>query len=366
MTIATTDRVERLRAALEAASLDAILITNEYNRRWVSGFTGTAGWVLVSRDGASLATDFRYWEQSAAQAPEFALYKQEGTTAEWLPGFLESVGQQKVGFEAADVSVATHKQIRDIIAAMPAPKRPALVQSDALVEQVRAVKDTDELSALERAVQLGDEAFSAVAERIEPGWTEKRTAWEIEIYAREHGASAMSFPTIVGGGPWGAQPHCFPREEELQAGQPIVIDMGVVVDGYCSDMTRTIVLGEPDDRFKEIYDIVLTAQETAEATIEAGMTGGEAHMIAHTIIADAGYGDQFGHGLGHGVGLEIHEQPRVGRTSDDALEEGMIITVEPGIYIPGWGGIRIEDMGVIENGKFRNFTTAPKLRMVGA
>jgi Xaa-Pro aminopeptidase len=142
--------------------------------------------------------------------------------------------------------------------------------------------------------------------------------------------------------------------------------MGVVVDGYCSDMTRTIVVGEADDRFQQLYDIVLVAQETAEETIETGMSGAVAHQIAHDIIERAGYGENFGHGLGHGVGLEIHEHPRVGKTSDDAIEEGMVITVEPGIYIPGWGGIRIEDMGVMEDGKYRNFTTAPKLRMLGA
>ena len=361
-----TDRLSRVRAAISAAGLDALLVTNAFNRRYLSGFTGTAGWVLVSQEGAWLATDFRYWEQVGSQAPGFTLHKQEGAQAEWLPGLVGALGGQTLGFEAEDLSVVSHKRLRDTIAGMPAPKRPALVQSEGLVETVRAVKDAQELELLERAVQVGDAAFQAVADQVQPGWTELRVAWEIEKYAREHGAEAMSFATIVGGGPWGAMPHAFPRDEALQAGTPIVIDMGVIVDGYCSDMTRTIVLGEPDAKFQEVYDIVLTAQETAEATVESGMTGGQAHMIAQDIIAEAGYGDKFGHGLGHGVGLEIHEHPRLGRTSDDVLADGMVITVEPGIYLPGWGGIRIEDMGVLENGRFRNFTTAPKLRMVGA
>ena len=170
-----------------------------------------------------------------------------------------------------------------------------------------------------------------MAGQIEPGWSEQRVAWEIERYAREHGAEAMSFATIVGGGPWGALPHAHPRDAPIVAGEPIVIDMGVVVDGYCSDMTRTVVVGWPDEKFTEIYDIVLTAQETAEATIEAGMTGAQAHQIAQEIIAQAGYSDCFGHGLGHGVGLEIHEHPRIGGSSEDVLENGMVITVEPGI-----------------------------------
>ena len=361
-----TDRTGRVRAAVAEAGLDALLVTNGQNRRYVSRFTGSAGWVLVGAEVASLATDFRYWEQAESEAAAFAVYKQQGAAAEWVPGFVEALGRRKVGFEAGDVSVAGHKQLRDLIAAMPPDERPALVQTEGLVEKLRAVKDAEEIAALERAARLGDEAFGAVAGRIEPGWSEQRVAWEIERYAREHGAEAMSFATIVGGGAWGAMPHAHPREEPIVAEEPIVIDMGVVVEGYCSDMTRTIVVGEGDAKFAEIYEIVLTAQETAEATIEVGMTGAQAHQIAQEIITEAGYGERFGHGLGHGVGLEIHEQPRLGGTSEDVLAEGMVITVEPGIYLPGWGGVRIEDMGVLENGRYRNFTTAPKLRLAGA
>ena len=361
-----TDRTTRVRAAIAEAGLDALLVTNATNRRYVSRFTGSAGWVLLGADVASLATDFRYWEQAGSEAVDFSLYKQKGTAAEWIPGFMEALGTRKLGFEAGDVSVAAHKQLRDVIAAMPPAKRPSLVQTEGLLEKLRAVKDAEEIAALERAACLGDESFSAVAGQIEPGWSEQRVAWEIERYAREHGAEAMSFATIVGGGPWGALPHAHPREASIVAGEPIVIDMGVVVDGYCSDMTRTIVAGPPDATFTEIYDIVLTAQETAEATIEVGMTGSQAHQIAQEIIAQAGYGDSFGHGLGHGVGLEIHEHPRLGNGSEDVLENGMVITVEPGIYLPEWGGVRIEDMGVLEEGRYRNFTTAPKLRLAGA
>jgi Xaa-Pro aminopeptidase len=217
------------------------------------------------------------------------------------------------------------------------------------------------VAALHRAVNLGDEAFSAVASRIEPGWTEKRVAWEIEKYAREHGAEGMSFPTIVAAGPWGAMPHAQPRDHPIQEGEPIVIDMGVVVDGYCSDLTRTIVLGKPDPQFHKIYDIVLSAQRTAEELIRSGMTGEEAHMLAHNVIAEAGYGENFGHGLGHGVGLLIHEAPRLAKASKDELADGMVVTVEPGIYITGWGGVRIEDQTVLEGGKLRVMSGAPKL-----
>lgn len=360
-----TDRRARLRAAFAEAGLDGLLITAPPNRRYLTGFSGSAGIVLVTNDRAALATDFRYWEQVETQTPDWELVKQRGRLAEWLPALLQGVGGKKIGFEAGHLTVQGHADLRDAVAAMGPGDRPALAPINGLVEGLRAIKEPGEIAALERAVHLGDAVFAQVAERMEPGWTERRVAWEIERYAREQGAEALSFPTIVGGGPWGAMPHAYPREALIVAGQPIVIDMGVIVDGYCSDLTRTVVIGKPDEQFPRLYDLVLTAQETAEATIEAGMSGNDAHMIAQSLLDEAGYGECFGHGLGHGVGLEIHESPRVGRNSEDLLRDGMVITVEPGVYLPGWGGIRIEDQGVIENGTLRIFTTAPKLRMVG-
>ena len=358
-------RITSLRERLTTEGLDGLLVTDPHNRRYLSGFSGSAGMLLVTSDRAALATDFRYWEQAASQTHDIEIFKQEGSLSAWLPELLAGLGGKRIGYEAGYVSVALHKQLREAIAGMPTGDRVSLVQSEGLVEGLRAVKDEAEKQALERAVRLGDEAFAAVSILVEPGWTEQRVAWEIERYAREHGAEGLSFPTIVGGGPWSAMPHAYPRDEPLREGEPIVIDMGVIVAGYCSDMTRTIVLGKPDAQFGAVYEIVLMAQETAEATIEAGMTGEAAHMIAQAIIAEAGHGERFGHGLGHGVGLEVHEHPRVSSTSEDVIEEGMVITIEPGIYIPGWGGVRIEDQGVIEDGKLRVFTQAPKLRMVG-
>ena len=171
----------------------------------------------------------------------------------------------------------------------------------------------------------------------------------------------MSFPTIVAAGPHGAMPHAMPRDVDVKEGDAVVIDMGVIVEGYCSDLTRTIVVGKPDPKFLEIYDIVLTAQRTAEELIKSGMTGDEGHMFAHDVIAEAGYGENFGHGLGHGVGLLVHEAPRVAKASNDELMDGMIVTVEPGIYLTGWGGIRIEDQCVLQDGKLRIMSNAPKL-----
>ncbi|MBI2723484.1 MAG: aminopeptidase P family protein [Chloroflexi bacterium] len=359
------DRLTRLRAALDGRGLDAALISAPQNRRYLSGFTGSAGYLLIGGDDAVIATDFRYYEQSAAQAPAFRLHKTVGGFDAWVPEMLAGLARKKVGFEPADMTVSVHKAFRKAIESMPEAERPELVPAPDLVEGLRIIKEPGEIQALQRAVDLGDAAMTDVAQRVEPGWTEKQVAWEIEKYIREHGGDGLSFDTIVAGGPWGAMPHAYPRDRKLEAGEGLVIDMGCDVDGYMSDLTRTIILGKPDARFKQIYDIVLTAQLTAEAMVRPGMTGEECHMIAHNVIEAAGYGDTFGHGLGHGIGLQVHEAPRVGRTSSDVLQDDMVFTIEPGIYVTGWGGVRIEDMVVLQDGKPRVMSKAPKLQFAG-
>lgn len=367
-----TSRVEKLRARLAEHDLDAALISNPQNRRYLSGFTGSAGWLLISREEAIIATDSRYYEQATLQAPGFTLHRAANTTetrmgsAEgWLAPLLASQAGRKVGFEAGDVTFSTYKTLKKLTQDLPEGERPQLVATQNLVESLRITKEPEEVAAIQAAVDLGDAAFEAVAERVEPGWTERQVAWEIEKHIREHGGDGLSFDTIVAGGPWGAMPHAYPRDRALEAGEGIVIDMGVKLNGYMSDLTRTIFLGAPDDQFKKIYDIVLAAQCTAEELVRPGMTGEEAHNLALRVIEAAGYGDHFGHGLGHGVGLEVHEAPRLARTSQDKLADGMVFTVEPGIYITGWGGVRIEDMVVMEQGRARVMTRAPKLRFVG-
>lgn len=360
-----TTRVQRLREALAKRDLDAALISHPQNRRYLSGFTGSAGYLLITADDAVIATDFRYYEQSASQAPDFRLHKTIQGFDHWFPPLVGGLGGKKIAFESSDMTVATHKAIMKAIVSLPEADRPELVPTPDLVEKLRIIKEPTEVEALQRAVDLGDAAFAHVAERVEPGWTEKQVAWEIEKYIREHGGDGLSFDTIVAGGPWGAMPHAYPRERELEAGEGVVIDMGCDVGGYMSDLTRTIFLGKPDDQFKKIYDIVLTAQLMAEETVKPGMTGEECHMIAHRVIEASGYGETFGHGLGHGIGLQVHEAPRVGRTSTDVLQDEMVFTIEPGIYITGWGGVRIEDMVVLENGKARIMSTSPKLAFAG-
>ena len=354
-------RLQRLRRVLAERELDAALISNAQNRRYLSGFTGSAGYLLITPDDSVIATDFRYYEQSATQAPDFRLHKVVAGDA-WIAELLVGRAGNKIAFESTDMTVATHKQWAKAIANLPDGERPEFVPTSDLVEGLRIFKEPGEVEALQRAVDLGDAACTDVAQRVEPGWTEKRVAWEIEKYIRENGGDGLSFDTIVAGGPWGAMPHAYPRDRKLEAGEGVVIDMGCDIDGYMSDLTRTIFLGKPDDQFKKIYDIVLTAQLTAEEMVKPGMTGGETHMIAHNVIDAAGYGETFGHGLGHGIGLQVHEAPRVGRTSTDVLQDNMVFTIEPGIYVTGWGGVRIEDMVVLENGKARVMSRAPKLK----
>ncbi len=358
------DRVQRLRTALGERELDGALISNTQNRRYLSGFTGSAGYLLITADDAIIATDFRYYEQSAAQAPDFRLHKTIAGTP-WMETLFEGLGGKKIALESNDMTVATHHQFKKSLSALAEDARPALAPVSGLVEGLRLYKEPGEIEALQKAVDLGDAAFTDVAQRIEPGWTEKQVAWEIEKYIREHGGDGLSFDTIVAGGPWGAMPHAYPRDRKLEAGEGVVIDMGCDVGGYMSDLTRTIFLGKPDDQFKKIYDIVLTAQLTAEDMVKPGMTGNDCHMIAHNVIEAAGYGETFGHGLGHGIGLEVHEAPRVSRTSNDVLNDNMVFTIEPGIYVTGWGGVRIEDMVVLEGGKTRVMSKAPKLQFVG-
>ena len=359
--VAAVRRLKRTRACLDTLGIDALLVTTPSNRRWVSGFAGTAGVVLVTAERSVVATDSRYYEQVGVQATACTLLRANGVMTEWLPVLFEGLGGKRVGFEPDDMTVARYEEWTQAVAALASGDRPKLVPVPHAIETLRAIKDTDEIETLTRAVLLGDAACEHAAAMARPGMPEKQLAWEIQRYAMEHGADDLSFPTIVAGGPWGALPHAIPRDVPLEVGQGVVMDLGTKVDGYCSDLTRTIFLGEPDVQFRRIYDIVLTAQLIAEERIEAGMTGQQAHEIAVTVIREAGYAEYFGHGLGHGVGLDIHEAPRLGPRSDDILADGQVVTVEPGIYIPGWGGVRIEDQCVMEGGRLRRLSTASKV-----
>ncbi len=344
---------------MEKQGLDAFLVSTPENRRYLSGFTGSAGYLLISRDDAVLATDFRYVEQAQKQSPDYRVLRITGSL-DWFPSLLSELKARKVGFEADNLTYAAYQQYTKVLQEKAAENGVSLVATRGVVEELRAVKYPEEVAALQRAIDLADQAFEAVERTIEPGETERQVAWRLERTMRELGADSVSFEIIVAAGPNGAMPHHRPSDRPIAAGEPVVIDMGAKADGYCSDLTRTICLGQPDDTFRKIYDIVLGAQLTAIATVRPGMTGEEADSLARKVIQEAGYGDTFGHSLGHGVGLAVHENPRVGPRSKDVLKEGMLFTVEPGIYITGWGGVRIEDVVSLNSDGARVLSKARK------
>ncbi len=342
----TQNRLTEVRRLLEEKNLQALLVMQAENRRYLSGFTGSAGVLLITPTHAVLSTDFRYWEQSAQQAPDFKVHSAKGSIKDYLPGLIAEAGHPaRIGFENNTVTVAQYQEMQK---ATPQVEWSGV---NGLIENVRAVKDAGELALTQKTIDLAEEGLRHLLSILGPGMIEKQAAWELEKYLRSHGADALSFDTIVASGPNAALPHHHPGERVIQAGEPITIDWGAEIDGYRSDLTRTIVLGSPDAKFREIYGIVLKAQMNALAHIEAGQTGKEADAFARDVIVAAGYGDNFGHGLGHGVGLAVHEQPRASYTvEEERLPANSILTVEPGIYLPGWGGVRIEDMILVKDG----------------
>ena len=337
------DRLDKLRLRLNESELDALLVSTPENRRYISGFTGSAGYLLVSTHEAILATDFRYTQQAQGQSPHFQVIN-VGRDWSWLMDTLRDPGLQKVGFESTHLTVSTYQSITKAIHESSLGPKPSLMATSGMAESLRTIKSTEELELIQRAIDIADRAMDTICSSIQVGETEEDVAWRLERAMRDMGADSLSFDTIVAAGPNGAMPHHRPSDRPIGPGEPVVIDMGAKVSGYCSDITRTICLGEQDETFRRIYDIVLGAQLTAISTVQAGMDATQGDNLARGVISEAGYSDNFGHSLGHGVGLAVHEYPGVGPTSTHILEEGMVFTVEPGIYLPEWGGVRIEDM----------------------
>tara|TARA_Y100001936_G_C16069115_1_gene669315 strand:+ start:690 stop:1775 length:1086 start_codon:yes stop_codon:yes gene_type:complete len=352
-------RLKKLRSKIGNQELDAIFISNAENRRYFSGFTSSAGYLLVTPDQAIICTDFRYTEQAAQQAPDWRV-ERIGGKPDWIANLVKELEIHKIGFEADDMTVNTLERFKKSLKEnnVYAELHPT---SDYGVD-LRAYKDNNELELLENAIDIGDQAFEETASQLKVGMTEKEAAWIFEQAVRVRGAESISFDTIVAVGPNAARPHHEPSDSKIVEGQTIIFDCGARFKGYCSDLTRTLVLGEADDEIKRIYDIVLTAQLAAIELVTSGMTGEDCDAIARNIISEAGHGNDFGHSLGHGLGLEVHEQPGVGPNSKGKLENGMPFTIEPGIYIPGWGGVRIEDVVVLENDKARVLSHARKMK----
>ena len=346
-------------AKLPEREVDAILVSGAENRRYLSGFSGSAGYLFISGERAHLATDFRYTEQATAQAVHFNV-EQVRVGWDWLITQLKESGAKRLGFESQAMTVATYNSLMNAINENSELSRIELVPVADMTDGQRSIKDSDELALLQRAIDASDLAMERVCPAITEGMTEREVGWRMEMAMRDAGADGISFDTIVAAGPNGAMAHHMPTDYVIKRGEPIVIDMGAKVGGYCSDITRTVVVGEPDEMFHKIYNIVLDAQLTAIRDVKTGMNGEEADKLARDVIADAGYGDNFGHSLGHGVGLAVHENPRVSPRSTDPLDVNSVFTVEPGIYLSGWGGVRIEDIVILGEGGATPLSKASK------
>jgi Xaa-Pro aminopeptidase len=341
-------RLTRLRELMDQHQLPALFVSGDHNRRYLSGFTGSSGYLLITADEAYLLTDFRYMTQAAEQAKHFQIVEHQPKAIATVKELLSRRGIRSLGFEQHHVTYSSYSsyaaELGDI----------QLIPAEQLVEELRMVKDADELAIMQEAAELADRAFEHILTVLKPGMTETEVSLSLEFFMRQHGASAVSFDTIVASGERSALPHGKASGRVLKPGDFVKMDFGALYKGYCSDITRTVVLGKPEEKQKEIYDIVLEAQLKALEGIRPGMTGKEADALARDVIKRYGYGDRFGHGTGHGLGLEIHEAPRLSPLSDTVLKPGMTVTVEPGIYLPGYGGVRIEDdIVVTENGNRR-------------
>lgn len=351
-------RLKKLRTSLAEKGLDALLLSRPENLRYLSGFTGSSGWLLISGQNAILATDFRYVEQAKGESPDFEIIQTKQELHDWLPGLVSDLGWHKLGFEANFISYEGYHKLSEAIKTKQTNLK--LVPTTGIVEHLRSVKEPEELGFIIKAAELAEAAFEQAKAIIRPGITEKEVAWEIEKILRQEGSEGIPFEIIVASGPNSALPHARPTEKIICLGEPVLIDMGARINGYCSDFSRTLFLGKADKTFREIYNIVLKAQATAIEGIKSGMDAARADQLARSVVEQAGYGDAFGHGLGHGVGLATHELPTLGPSSSDSLADGMVFTIEPGIYLTGQGGVRIEDMVVLENGKVRVLTKAER------
>lgn len=346
--MSVAQRLERLRGTLEAAGLDALLVTNPENRRYLSGYTGrdggldSAGTLLIGTADVVLITDGRYTEQAARECPDLRVAVRQAPLAPLAAELIREWGCRRLGIEATHLTVAQRDDLEAATRQKGIP--PELVPTRGVVEAQRVVKDTEEIAAIERAVRITDEVFEALLGYLRPGLTERDVAVEIARQMRAHGAEDMAFDPIVASGPNGALPHAVPGDRALALGETITIDMGARYAGYCSDMTRTVCLGEAPTAVRAAYDAVLRAQRLCEEGLRPGLNGQEADALARGALEAAGRGEQYVHGTGHGLGLEIHEDPRLGRLSAEyVLAAGMVVTVEPGVYVTGWGGVRIED-----------------------
>lgn len=346
-------RVEKLRKKMQEENLDSFLITSPYNLRYLTNFTGTTGLAVITLEKAFFITDFRYTEQAAAQAQGFEIIKNVGPIFEEVADLVQKEGLRELGFEETTVSFLEYSVLEEIIDAQ-------LIPISGMIEELREIKDEEEIAIIEKACSIADLAYDHILKMIQPGMTEIEVANQLDFYMRSLGASGVSFETIVASGLRSAMPHGVASKKIIEQGDLITIDFGCYYEGYVSDMTRTFAIGDPGEQLKEIYQIVLEAQLAVLEVAKPGVTGKQLDAVARDYITKHGYGEAFGHSTGHGIGLEIHEGPNVSVRAEKQFVPGNIITDEPGIYLPGIGGVRIEDDLLITSDGNHVLTHSPK------
>ncbi|MGI8316174.1 M24 family metallopeptidase [Halobacillus mangrovi] len=346
-------KLESLRKAIMTEELDGLLIMSPKNRRYISGFTGSSAALLITNKEAKLVTDFRYTGQAAEQAKEFEVIEHKNPMHKEISNQVEKLGLKRIGFEKNHVTYNTYEQYNDELSA-------ELVPTAGLVEKLRLIKTDEEISILKDAIKIADDAFEHILGYIKPGIKEIDVSNELEFFMRKQGATSSSFDIIVASGYRSALPHGVASEKEIQAGELVTLDFGALYKGYCSDITRTVAVGEISDELRNIYNTVLEAQLKGMEGLKAGITGIEADALTRDYIKEKGYGEYFGHSTGHGIGLDVHEGPGLSFRSDQRLEEGMVVTVEPGIYVPNVGGCRIEDDALITKEGNERLSTSTK------
>ncbi|WP_100373446.1 M24 family metallopeptidase [Bacillus sp. FJAT-45037] len=348
------NRIEALRSELKKKGLDGLLITSAHNRQYMTTFTGTAGVAIISESKAVFITDFRYMEQAHEQAKGFEIVQHTGPIFEEVAKQVEAMNIKELGFEQAHLTYEFHQIYNKAI------ESATLVPVAGLVESLRMIKDANEIQLISEAAEIADAAFSHITSFIRPGLTELEVSNELEFFMRKQGAASSSFDIIVASGYRSALPHGVASEKVIEKGELVTLDFGAYYKGYCSDITRTVAVGKVNDELKKIYDTVLEAQLKGMNGIKPGMTGKEADALTRDYITEQGYGEYFGHSTGHGLGMEVHEGPSLSVKSSTELKPGMIVTVEPGIYIAGVGGTRIEDDTLITETGNKSFTKSTK------
>ena len=347
------EKLKNLRNKMREEQIDGLLVASPINRRYITGFTGTAGVALITEDEAVFITDFRYTAQAVEEATNFTIIEHKVAIVDEIAKQIKQLHIEKLGFEQDHITYAIYKQYEEKFFTM-------LVPVTNIIESLRLIKTPTELQLLRDAAEIADAAFDHILTVIQPGVKEITVANELEFFMRDQGATSSSFDIIVASGYRSALPHGVASEKEIVSGELVTMDFGALYKGYCSDITRTVAVGTISEELNNIYHIVLEAQKRGVAGIKAGMTGKEADDLTRSYITEKGYGANFGHSTGHGIGLEVHENPRLAASSTDVLIENMVVTVEPGIYVSNVGGCRIEDDIIITETGNEVITHSPK------